>query len=620
MNQYSIRQYIIGAIMLLVLFVYIVRLFYIQLIDNSYKISADNNSQRYVTQYPARGIIYDRNHKVLVCNEAAYDLMVSPMELKSFDTIEFCNILNITPLQVRETIKKARNYSRYKSSPFLYQISDTTYAILQEKLYKYPGFYVQPRTLRKYNTRMASHLFGYVGECDSSHIKKDGYYQIGDYVGMSGIEKKYEKELRGKKGVNIYIVDVHNRIKGSFRGGRYDTTAIVGNDIVSTIDADLQQYGEKLMSRFRGSIVAIEPATGEILAFVSSPAYDPSLLVGRVRSKNYRGLAMNPEKPLFNRAVMAVYPPGSTFKLVNALIGLKENVVESETRFGCQQGFHMGSITLGCHVHGGPLNMTQAIQTSCNAYFCNVHKRIIENPGFNTIQDAYTTWRNYAMTFGFGNKLGVDIPTELSGNMPSAKYFNKIYGEKGWRWVTIRSLSIGQGEIGITPLQMANMTATMANRGYYIVPHVVKGIGEEPNNDTSYHLKHYTPFDTSLYSIVVKGMQMAVNGPDGGTARVAQLPDVVICGKTGTAQNPHGEDHSIFLAFAPKENPKIAITVYVENGGFGATYAAPIASLMIEKYLNDTISRPWMEERLLNTVIDYNKKAVLKYKLKKHTD
>lgn len=618
MNQYSIRQYIIGAIMLLVLFIYIARLFYIQLIDNSYKISADNNSQRYVTQYPARGIIYDRNHKILVCNEAAYDLMVSPMELKPFDTAEFCKILNITPQQVRETIKKARNYSRYKSSPFLYQISDTTYAILQEKLYKYPGFYVLSRTLRKYNTQMASHLFGYVGECDSSHIKKDAYYQIGDYVGMSGIEKKYEKELRGKKGVNIYIVDVHNRIKGSFRGGRYDTTAIVGKNIVSTIDADLQLYGEKLMQRFRGSVVAIEPATGEILSFISSPAYNPSLLVGRVRSKNYRILAMNPEKPLFNRAVMASYPPGSTFKIVNALIGLKENVLVPETLFGCQLGFHMGSITLGCHEHGSPLDLTHAIQTSCNAYFCNVHKRIIENPHFPSIQESYTTWRKYTMSFGFGNKLGVDIPTELSGNIPSANYFNKIYGTNGWRWVTIRSLSIGQGEIGITPLQMANMVSTMANRGYYIVPHVVKALNDEPNSDSAYITRHYTPFDTSLYSIVVKGMQMAVNGPSGGTARVAQLPNIITCGKTGTAQNPHGEAHSIFIAFAPKDNPKIAIAVYIENGGFGATYAAPVASLMIEKYLTDSISRPYLEDRLVNAVIDYNKKPVLKYKQKRN--
>ncbi len=609
MNPFAVRKYIIGGLVVLVLLIYVGRLFYLQIIDNSYKTSADNNSQRYVTIYPARGLIFDRKGRLIVCNEAAYDLMISPRELRSFDTVEFCQLLNITKQQVIKSIEKARNYSRYKSSPFLYQISDTAYATLQEKLYKYPGFFVLPRTLRKYNIPIAAHLFGYVGEVDSSTIKRNPYYQIGDYIGMSGVERTYESDLRGQKGVNIFIVDVHNRIKGSYQDGRYDTAAVIGKNLTITIDAELQKYGEKLMARFRGSVVAIEPSTGEILALVSAPNYAPDLLVGRVRSRNFRMLLNHEDKPLFNRALMASYPPGSTFKLVNALIGLKDGLITTDSRFGCSLGYHLGSITLGCHQHATPLDLPNAISNSCNAYFCNVHKRIIENPKFGNIDNAYDHWRKDVMSFGFGRKLGSDFPNELSGNVPTSKFYNKIYGKNSWRWVTIRSLSIGQGELGITPLQMANMCATMANRGFYYTPHVVKMIGQNEEIGAAFTQKHYTAFDSSYFREIVHGMEMAVNGPGGATARIAQLPNIIVCGKTGTAQNPHEQkDHSIFIAFAPKDNPKIAMAVYVENGGFGATWAAPIASLMIEKYLTDSISRPYMEERLINAVMDYEKK------------
>jgi len=605
MNPFSTRQFIIGGIITLVFFIYLVRLFYIQIINSTYKYSAENNSQRYVTQYPSRGLIFDRHGKLLIGNEAAYDLMLNPQELKAFDTAEFCNIIGISTEQVKENIHKAKVYSHYKSSPFVFQVSDITYAILQEKLYKFPGFYVQPRTLRKYNSGIAAHLYGYVGEVDSSIIKKDSYYQMGDYIGMSGIEKAYEKYLRGKKGVTIYLVDVHNRIKGSFQNGRFDTASVVGKNLISTIDAGLQEYGEKLLKNCRGSIVAIEPSSGEVLALVSSPSYDPQLLVGRVRSKNYNELKQDIRLPLFNRGIMPKYPPGSPFKLLNAMISLKEGVVSTETQFTCYLGYTAGPIHVACHPHPTPLDMPHAIQYSCNAYFDNVFRRIIENPQFSRQPEAYDEWRNYIMSFGFGKKLNSDFPNELSGNIPSSKYYDKIYGKNGWKSLTIISLAIGQGELGVTPLHLANFAATIANRGFFYSPHTVKKIQDLDTIESRFTQPHYTAFDSSYFNVIVKGMEMAVNGPNGGTANGAAVPGIIVCGKTGTAQNPHGEDHSIFIAFAPKDNPKIALSVYVENGGFGANYAVPVASLMIEKYLNDTISRAWLEDYIMNYKINY---------------
>ncbi len=607
-NQYANRFYIIGSIFLFVLLIYIIRIFYIQIIDTSYKYSAENNSQRYVTLYPSRGLILDRKGRIIVSNQAAYDLMVNPQELRPFDTIEFCQILGIDIQTVRDGIRKARNYSRYKPSPFLYQVSDSTYGLLQEKLYKFPGFYVQSRTLRRYERKIAAHLLGYVGEVDSAIIKNNSYYQMGDYIGMSGLEKAYENELRGQKGVAIYLVDVHNRIKGSLANGKFDKPAYHGKNITSTIDAELQAYGEKLIKNFRGGIVAIEPQTGEILAIISNPGYDPQLLVGRSRTPNIRKLLNDDSNPLFNRALQSKNPPGSTFKIMNALIGLQTGVITPQSQFSCYMGYTAGNVHVGCHAHPSPLDLIGSIQHSCNAYYCFVFRKIIDNPAETSKDSAYNHWRKLVMSFGFGKKIHTDLPYELSGNIPSLQYYNKIY-RNSWNSLTIVSLSIGQGEIGITPLQLANFAATIGNKGYYYIPHSVKLIDGKDSIDNRFKVKQYTLIDSSLFDVVIEGMYRAVNGPGGGTALIAAVKGLDICGKTGTAQNPHGDDHSIFIAFAPRNNPKIAIAVYIENGGFGATIAAPIASLMIEKYLTDTITRPWYEEYLKNKFINYPKKA-----------
>jgi penicillin-binding protein 2 len=596
MNPYVFRRYIISAIFALTVLIFLARLFYLQILNVSYKYSAENNSQRPVIQYPARGLIFDRKGKLLVDNKAAYDLMVTPNQLRAFDTTELCKILQITPEYVEETIQAARDYSMYKPSIFLKQISAETYAVLQEKLYKYIGFFVQIRTLRKYERKIGAHLLGYVGEADEKIIKNNLYYKIGDYIGISGIEKIYETELRGIKGKNIYLVDVHNRIKGSLQNGRFDTAAIVGSDITITIDADLQEYGEYLMQNMRGSAVAIEPSTGEILAMVSSPTYDPQLLIGRARAINYPKLSRDSVNPLFFRAAMANYPPGSTFKIVNGLIGLQENVVNRNTLFTCPGGYNYGGPKLlACtHVHG-TLNLPQAVAHSCNTYFCHVFRNIIDNPKYSNIKESYTVWRNDVISLGIGRKLNTDISNELSGNVPSPDYYDKVFGENRWKSATIISLAIGQAEMGITPLQLANITTIIANRGYYYIPHLIKEI-KGKNIDDRFFEKHTTPIDTFAYNIIVEGMRGAVTD---GTSTIAQLPNIEVCAKTGTAQNPHGNNHSVFVTFAPKDNPKIAIAVLVENAGYGAAWAAPIASLMTEKYLTGKIARPELEKLML---------------------
>ncbi len=588
----------IGAILILVMLAYVGRLFQLQVIDKTYRLSASNNVLRYVTQYPARGLIYDRNGNLLVHNEAAYDVMINPRQLTAFDTADFCQILGVTREQIDESIKAARKYSLYKPSPFLKQISAQTYALFQEKLYKFPGFFVQPRTLRKYADSTAAHVLGYVGEVDERTIEENPYYTMGDYIGINGVEKTYEELLRGKKGVNVYMVDVHNRIQGSYMDGRFDTLSVAGEDIYLTLDHDLQTYGEYLMNNKIGSIVAIEPRTGEILAMVSSPTYDPSLLVGRIRSENFTRLSQDSLKPLFNRALMAQYPPGSTFKVINALIGLQEKVVSYNTQYYCDLGYHAGRITVACHSHPSPLNLPQAIQNSCNAYFCNVFRNILDNKAYGSVTEAFNQWRKHVVSFGFGDRLGSDFPNELKGNVPLSTYYDRYYGEGRWKSLTLISLAIGQGELLITPLQMANMAATISNHGYYRIPHIFKESagGREP--DARFREIHATTIDSSYFDVVVEGMDLAVNGPpgSGSTARIAAIPDIRVCGKTGTAENPHGKDHSIFVAFAPKDDPCIALAVYVENAGFGSTYAAPIASLMIEKYLKGSVSRTWLEQ------------------------
>jgi len=605
MDQFSNRRYFLGGVILIVYLIIIGKLFMLQVIDASYKYSADNNSQRIVVQFPARGLIFDRNQKLLVSNKAAYDLMVEPLQLKAFDTASLSRIIQLEKKEIHQLLVAARRYSKYKPSIVAKQLSAETYAILQEHLYRFPGFYVQPRTLRQYEYKGAAHVLGFVGEVDEKKIEQDPYYKQGDYAGILGIERSYESIIRGEKGYKIYVVDVHNRIKGSFQEGKYDKKAVLGADVTVGLDFDIQQYGELLMQNKIGSVVAIEPNTGEILTLISSPGYDPSVLIGRERSVNYQKLERDELKPLFNRALMANYPPGSTFKLANALIAVEENLINKGTKFSCSMGWRGGPVFVGCHDHPAPQNLPGSIQVSCNSYYCNVFKKIMTETKYNRVQDAYLNWRNHITSFGFGNKLGCDFMNELRGFVPTENYYNKYYGERGWSYLTIISLAIGQGEILATPIQMANFAATIANRGYYYTPHIVKNIN---GNDTildKYQKKHVSTIQSKSFDNIIEGMYMAVNGPPGvgSTARIAQIKDWEVCGKTGTAQNPHGEDHSIFIAFAPKDNPKIAIAVFVENAGFGATYAAPIASLIMEKYLTDSIAnnRKWIESHIIET-------------------
>ncbi|NTW25274.1 MAG: penicillin-binding protein 2, partial [Lentimicrobium sp.] len=580
------RKQTVIAIFLVIGFIYLVRLFYIQVIDKSYTLSANNNVLRYVTQYPARGLIYDRNGKLLVYNEAVYDLMVLPRQVKDIDTAEFCRLLEITREGFDERMEKAVKYSKYKPSLFEKQISKETYGYLEEKMYRFPGFFVQPRTIRFYPEPIGAHLFGYVGEVTQGLIDKKPYYKSGDYIGVSGIEKSYEDVLRGIKGMKIKMVDVHNREVGSFQEGKFDSAAIMGHDLYLSIDAELQKYGELLMQGKMGSVVAIEPSTGEILAFLSSPAYDPNLLVGRVRGKNFKLLSEDPVKPLLNRAMAGTYPPGSTFKMVNDLIGLQEGLLDLDTRYSCQG---KTSSPIRCtHTHQSPLNVEVAIQQSCNPFHWQVFRSIISNGGHGGIRENYVSWRNHVMSLGFGHKLGTDLQFELSGNIPSAEKYDEIYGRGHWNAMTVRSLSIGQGEILVTPLQLANYAAVMANRGFYIVPHVVKAIGEKGKKSGEFK-KVVSTIDPIHFEIAVEGMRQVATM---GTARWYQIDSVTMCGKTGTAENPHGDDHSLFMAFAPAENPKIAIAVIIENAGFGSTTALPIASLMIEKFITGKIKRP----------------------------
>jgi len=470
MNPYAGRKYVIGGIIVLFGIIFLIRLFFLQVVESSYKSSAERNARQIEIQYPARGLIYDRNGEILVYNEAAYDLMVTPGQLQAFDTVDFCRILDISKSELILRIGTARDYSVLKPSIFLRQISSVTYAVMQEKLYKFPGFFVQPRTLREYPRDIAAHALGFVGEVSDEDIEKNDYYQMGDYIGVTGIELAYEDVLRGVKGEKVFLVDVHNRIKGSYQGGRADRKAEVGKNVVACLDAGLQEYGEKLMTKFRGSIVALEPSTGEILALVTSPAYEPNLLVGRIRSENFRDLSEDTLKPWFNRALMAFYTPGSTFKTVNGAIALQEGVITTSSEFYCDLGFHMGGYSVACHMHPSPLDFRGAVQHSCNAYFNYVYRAILTDPKFESTAGAYRNWREHVLSFGFGDYLHSDFEYERTGFVPEVQYYNNIYGEGHWNFLTVRSLSIGQGELGITPLQMANLAATIANRGFYYTP------------------------------------------------------------------------------------------------------------------------------------------------------
>ena len=605
MKKYENRTYIIGSFFGLVILIFIIRLFSIQVIDDSFKTSSENNVIRKQTDYPRRGLIYDRNKELIVYNEAAYDLMITPKQATFLDTALICSLLEIDKLNLIKRIEKASNYSMYKASVLMKQISVETYTKLQENMFLMPGFFVQTRTLRKYPYSTASHLLGYVGEVNQRIVKSTPYYKEGDYIGVSGIEKAYEDKLRGRKGVKLLLKDVHNNIKGSFNDGKFDIKSKPGKDLQSSIDIFLQNFGESLMKNKRGSIVALEPSTGEILCLVSSPNYDPNILVGRKRSENY--LILNEDtinKPLFNRASLAQYPPGSTFKLINALIGLQEKVIYSGSKFNCDEGYVYGEEKrkMKCHPHRSPLNLIESISNSCNAYFCNVYRAIIEK--YPNTYEGYDVWRNYVTSFGLGNWLNNDLPTGQKGFVPTPNFYDRIYGKNRWKSLTNLSLSIGQDALLTTPIQMANMTAAIANRGYYYTPHIVKSI-ENDSIDDRFSKPIRTMVDSSLFEIVIKGMQEVVEDEELGTSNIAKMENITVCGKTGTAQNPHGEDHSIFIGFAPKDNPKIALAVYVENGGWGSTWAVPIASLMIEKYLNDTIERDWLEKKIVEGEIEY---------------
>lgn len=592
MDKYEVRKFVIAAMVMMVALLFVGRLFYIQVIDRSYILSAENNSRRYVVKYPARGLIYDRNGKLIVYNEAAYDLLVIPGQVHALDTAKLAELLGISQKDAVHRLQKARLYNRYRPSIFMKQISAQVYASLQEVLHCYPGFFVQPRTLRAYPYKSAAHLLGYVGEVDKRIVESNRYYEQGDYIGISGVEKTYEEVLRGRKGGEFFQVDVRGRIKGRLEKGRYDTSALVGKNITLSIDIDLQNLGEQLMLNKIGSVVAIEPSTGEILALVSSPGYDPALLVGIPRTNNYVNLLLDSLKPLFNRALMAQYPPGSTFKTINALIGLQERTITPHTRFGCQSGYYAGRFKVGCHAHRSPLDLTESIQMSCNAYYCNVFRGLLDAPKFGSVGVAYDSWRRHLVSMGFANKTGSDFPNELSGSIPKRSYYDRLYGKDRWKSLTVISLAIGQGELAITPIQMANATAMIANRGYFKTPHVVKSVQGQDRIDVRYLVTRETTIDKVHFGPVVEGMNLVVQGGEGSTGRWSAIPGIEMCGKTGTAENPHGADHSIFIAFAPMDNPKIAIAVYVENSGYGSIWAAPIASMMIEKYLTDTITKP----------------------------
>ena len=582
----------------------IMKLFSIQIIEDKYKMDAENNSMVYSIIYPTRGIIHDRNEKILVGNKVAYDLLVTPREVEEFDTLALSKVLDVTPEFIKGKMDEYRRNRRrigWQTVIMIKQMPQETYMKFSEVEYKFPGFRGQARSIREYPFNAGGNLLGYVSEVDSRFIERNPEYKVGDYAGKTGIEAAREKELRGEKGYNIMLRDSRNKIMSRYQNGEMDKEAVPGKNITTTIDAELQHYGQMLMNNKVGSLVAIEPSTGEILAMVSSPGIDVDMLANI--GQHYGDIASNPYKPMFNRAVQAPYPPGSVFKLVNGLIGLQEKVVSPNTYYPCRMGYHFGKNKLGCHAHKSPINFEESIMMSCNAYYCYILRDLLENRKYGSIGEAMDKWKEYVQSFGFGKKLGSDFPSELGGFIPDSKYYNKVYGKGGWKATTVISLSIGQGEIGCTPLHLANLCATIANRGFYYIPHIIKD-SEHVSIDPKYKERHYTMVDTTHFPKVIGGMYRAVNSGfgSGGTASIAAVKGLDICGKTGTAQNPHGHDHSVFICFAPKDNPKIAVAAYVENGGFGATWAAPIASLLTEMYLTGEISqeRKYLEERILD--------------------
>ncbi len=601
-HMFESRHRIIILVFILVCFTFLMRLFYMQVIDDSYKQAAANISLQRIIEYPYRGIIYDRKGKICVYNIPVYDVMVLPKEVKkNMDTLRFCGLFGIEKQEFIDKLLAARTYSRVKPSAFIKQLSHTDFARIQDQLIDFPGFFISPRTVRGYDHKALGVVLGYIGEISAGKLEKlknegNQYYKSGDYIGIAGLESFYEEQLRGRRGIKFMMVDVNGIQKGHYKDGIYDTSAIRGENLYTSIDLELQKFGEELMVNKKGSIICIEPKTGEILAMVSSPTYDPNLLTGREFSKNYLALQRDPLKPLFNRAMMAPYPPGSIFKTLQALTALQEGVMDSNMVWPCVQD------VVHCHPHPSPCNLRQSIQWSCNPYYLQVYRRIINQKiSNNTFLDSrigYEKWREYMAGFGIGQKLGIDMPSEKKGILRTVAYYDRIYGEKHWKYSNIYSLSIGQGELGLSPLHMANVACVLANRGFYYTPHFVKRIGDKGKPITDFTVPHKTKIDPRHFEAVLTGMKWAVQ--QGTVWSQARMKTIEICGKTGTAQNPHGKDHSIFICFAPKDNPKIAVATVVENSGFGGFVAAPIASLMVEKYLNDTIGRKNLYQHMLS--------------------
>ncbi|TCD11211.1 penicillin-binding protein 2 [Pedobacter frigidisoli] len=588
MDQLFNRKYIVQGLFIVIALILLGKLFYIQIISDSAFISAESNVLKKKYKYPARGAILDRNMKVIVQNEPVYDLMVTPNEVKPFDTLALATALDITIDDVRKKLKKARTQSNYQSTFFERQISVQSYARLQEIMYRFPGFLTQDRTVRHFPDSIAGQLFGYVKEVSPEDIEKsEGYYKPGDFIGKSGLERSYEDFLRGEKGVVNTLYDAKNVAQGSYANGKYDVNAVSGERLISSLDIRIQRLGEELMRNKVGAIVAIEPATGEILAFVSSPGYDPNQFVGKDWGKNYMSLLANPYRPQIVRPIAGQYSPGSSFKPVDALVALQDGAIDPSTTFFCPGYYMAGNHKVKCEHVDGTINMQRGIARSCNTYFCHVFQNIITKNGMKKQRETYAHWHEQISKWGFGQKLGIDMPFEKAGIFYKNDHYDKIYGKR-WGYTTVISQSIGQGEITSTPLQMANVMAAIANRGYYLRPHLIKGIGDKNVVKKEYVVKNYVGVDEKYFEPVIQGMFEAVNAPY-GTAKESQIPGITMCGKTGTVQNPHGKNHSVFIGFAPRDNPKIAIAVIVENGGFGGSYAAPISSFIVEKYLTDSI-------------------------------
>lgn len=615
MDQLFNRKYIIQGLFIVIALILLGKLFYIQIVSDKAFVSAESNVLRKIYKYPARGAILDRNMKVIVQNEPVYDLMVIPNEVKSFDTLALANALSITIEDVRKKFKKAKAQSNYQSTFFERQISVESYARLQEIMYRFPGFRTQDRTVRHYPDSVGGQLFGWVKEVSQEDIdKSEGYYKPGDFIGKSGLERSYEDFLRGERGVINTLYDARNVAQGSYAEGKYDINAVTGDRLISSLDIRIQKLGEELMQNKVGAIVAIEPSTGEILAFVSSPGFNPNKFVGKNWGNGYMDLMRNPYRPQIVRPIQGYYSPGSSFKPVDALVALQDGAIDPSTTFFCPGYYQAGNHRVKCEHVDGTINMQRGIARSCNTYFCYVFQNIITKNGMKKQRETYANWHAQISKWGFGQKLGIDLPFEKKGIFYTAEHYDKLYGKR-WGYTTVISQAIGQGEITSTPLQMANVMAAIANRGYYLKPHLIKGIGDKNVVKKEFIVKNYVGVDEKYFGPVIEGMRDAVNS-SWGTAKESQIPNIIMCGKTGTVQNPHGKNHSVFIGFAPMNNPKIAIAVIVENGGFGGSYAAPISSFIVEKYLTDSIKprangytvKGFAETNLLPLIVDKTKK------------